>query len=154
VNAVLKPLDFDFRPMTLADIDAVIRIERAAYPYPWTLGNFRDSLESGYSCWLAEINGRPTGYWIMMLAVGEGHILNCCVAPDWQGRGFGRLLVEHLIETARGHGTECLFLEVRPSNTAAVFLYQRLGFETIALRRGYYPADQGAEDALVMRMLF
>ncbi|OYY93731.1 MAG: ribosomal-protein-alanine N-acetyltransferase [Hydrogenophilales bacterium 28-61-23] len=154
MNAVLKPLSFEFRPMLGSDVEDVIRIERAAYPYPWTQGNFRDSLDSGYSCWLAEIDGKPAGYWIMMLAVGEGHILNCCVAPDWQGRGFGRLLVEHLIETARGHGTECLYLEVRPSNTVAVFLYQRLGFETIALRRGYYPADQGSEDALVMRLLF
>jgi ribosomal-protein-alanine N-acetyltransferase len=140
--------------MQTDDVEHVIRIERAAYHYPWTLGNFKDSLDSGYACWLAEIDGKPAGYWIMMLAVGEGHILNCCVAPDWQGRGFGRQLVEHLIDTARSHRTECLFLEVRPSNTAAVFLYQRLGFETIALRRGYYPADQGAEDALVMRMQF
>jgi len=154
MNAILKPLTFDFRPMHISDVEKVIRIERAAYPYPWTVGNFNDSLDSGYSCWLAEIDHQPAGYWIMMLAAGEGHILNCCVAPDWQGRGFGRLLVEHLIDTARSHGTECLFLEVRPSNTAAVFLYQRLGFETIALRRNYYPADQGSEDALVMRMLF
>jgi [ribosomal protein S18]-alanine N-acetyltransferase len=152
MNAVLKPLDFSFRPMSDADLDAVIGIERTAYPYPWSLGNFRDSLASGYACWLAEIDGKAAGYWIMMLAADEGHILNCCVAPDWQGRGFGRLLVEHLIETARSHHTDVLFLEVRPSNTAAVFLYQRLGFETIALRRAYYPADQGAEDALVMRM--
>ncbi len=154
MNAILKPLSFHFRPMLASDVEDVIRIERAAYPYPWTIGNFKDSLDSGYSSWIAEINGIPAGYWIMMLAAGEGHVLNCCVAPDWQGRGFGRQLVEHLIDTARSHRTECLFLEVRPSNTAAVFLYQRLGFETIALRRNYYPADQGAEDALVMRMLF
>ncbi len=152
MNAILKPLDFRFRPMAHEDIEAVVRIERAAYPYPWTLGNFRDCVESGYSCWVAELEGRIAGYWIMMMAVGEGHILNCCVAPDWQGRGFGRQLLRHLIETARDHATECLFLEVRPSNAAAVWLYQRLGFETIALRRGYYPADQGAEDALVMRL--
>nr|HNH90617.1 ribosomal protein S18-alanine N-acetyltransferase [Thiobacillaceae bacterium] len=92
------------------------------------------------------------GYWIMMMAVGEGHILNCCVAPAWQGRGFGRQLVEHLIETARAHKTEFLFLEVRPSNRKALGLYQRLGFETVGLRKGYYPADQGHEDAIVMRL--
>jgi [ribosomal protein S18]-alanine N-acetyltransferase len=152
VNAVLKPLQLLMRPMSEGDLDDVIRIERAAYPYPWTLGNFRDSLESGYSCWLAEIDGGIAGYWLMMQAMDEGHILNCCIAPLWQGRGFGRALVEHLIETARNHRIECLYLEVRPSNTAAVFLYQRLGFETIALRKAYYPADQGTEDALVMRM--
>ncbi len=153
MNALLKPLDMAFRPMRAEDLDALIRIERAAYPYPWTLGNFRDCLESGYSCWVGEIEGQLAGYWVMMMAVGEGHILNCCVAPAWQGRGFGRSLVEHLIDTARQHSTEALYLEVRPSNTPAVNLYQRLGFESIALRRDYYPADQGREDALVMRMI-
>lgn len=152
MSAVLRPLEFDFRPMTREDLEALVRIERAAYPYPWTLGNFRDCLDAGYSSWVAELDGQLAGYWIMMLAVGEGHILNCCVAPTWQGRGFGRHLVEHLIDTARAHGTEFLFLEVRPSNAAALGLYQRLGFKAIGLRRGYYPADQGQEDAIVMRL--
>jgi ribosomal-protein-alanine N-acetyltransferase len=91
-------------------------------------------------------------YWVMMTVLGEGHILNCCIAPDWQGRGFGRQLMEHLLAAARGHVTECLYLEVRPSNTAAISLYERLGFEGIALRRAYYPADNGREDALIMRL--
>ena len=152
MNALLKPLEMAFRPMRAEDLDALIKIERAAYPYPWTLGNFRDCLESGYSCWVGEVEGALSGYWVMMLAAGEGHILNCCVAPAWQRRGFGRTLVEHLIDTARHHATDVLYLEVRPSNTRAVHLYQRIGFEGIALRRDYYPADQGREDALVMRM--
>lgn len=152
MSAVLRPLEFDFRPMTREDLEALVRIERAAYPYPWTLGNFRDCLDAGYSSWVAELDGQLAGYWIMMLAVGEGHILNCCVAPTWQGRGFGRHLVEHLIDTAQAHGTGFLFLEVRPSNAAALGLYQRLGFKAIGLRRGYYPADQGQEDAIVMRL--
>jgi ribosomal-protein-alanine N-acetyltransferase len=139
MNALLKPLEMAFRPMRAEDLDALIKIERAAYPYPWTLLNFRDCLESGY--------------WVMMLAVGEGHILNCCVSPAWQGRGFGRALVEHLIDTARQHNAEAIYLEVRPSNTPAVNLYERLGFDGIALRRDYYPADQGREDALIMRMI-
>jgi ribosomal-protein-alanine N-acetyltransferase len=153
MNALLKPLEMAFRPMRAEDLDALIKIERAAYPYPWTLLNFRDCLESGYSCWVGEINGQLSGYWVMMLAVGEGHILNCCVSPAWQGRGFGRALVEHLIDTARQHNAEAIYLEVRPSNTPAVNLYERLGFDGIALRRDYYPADQGREDALIMRMI-
>ncbi|MBU1664079.1 MAG: ribosomal protein S18-alanine N-acetyltransferase [Gammaproteobacteria bacterium] len=153
MNALLKPLEMVFRPMRSEDLDALIKIERASYPYPWTLINFRDCLDSGYSCWVGEVEGALAGYWILMMAVGEGHILNCCIAPAWQGRGFGRSLVEDLIDTAREHGTETLYLEVRPSNTRAVNLYQRIGFESIALRRNYYPADQGREDALVMRMI-
>ena len=153
MNALLKPLEMEFRPMRLDDLDRLIKIERAAYPYPWTLGNFRDCLDSGYSTWVGEIEGELAGYWVMMLVVDEGHILNCCVAPAWQGRGFGRSLVEHLIDTARNHLTEALYLEVRPSNTPAVNLYQRLGFDSIALRRDYYPADHGREDALVMRLM-
>lgn len=153
MSALLKPLEMAFRPMRSEDLDALIKIERAAYPYPWTLVNFRDCLDSGYSCWAGEVEGALAGYWILMMAVGEGHILNCCIAPDWQHRGFGRMLMEHLIDTAREHGTEALYLEVRPSNTRAVNLYERLGFDGIALRRNYYPADQGREDALVMRMI-
>jgi [ribosomal protein S18]-alanine N-acetyltransferase len=151
MNALLKPLEMAFRPMQAEDLDALIKIERASYPYPWTLLNFRDCLDSGYSCWVAEVDGALAGYWVMMLAAGEGHILNCCVAPAWQRRGFGRSLMEHLIDIARHHASEALYLEVRPSNTAAVNLYERLGFEGIALRRNYYPADAGREDALVMR---
>lgn len=152
MSALLKPLEMAFRPMRLEDIDALIKIERAAYPYPWTLGNFRDCLDSGYSTWVGEIEGELASYWVMMLAVGEGHILNCCIAPAWQSRGFGYSLMQHLIDVARRHVTEILYLEVRPSNTRAVNLYQRLGFDSIGLRRNYYPADQGREDALVMRL--
>ncbi len=152
MNAVLKPLEIDFRPMAGTDLEALIRIERAAYPYPWTLGNFRDCLDAGYSSWVAEVEGQLAGYWVMMMVAGEGHVLNCCLAPAWQGRGFGRLLGEHLIDTARVHRTEFLFLEVRPSNAVALGLYQRLGFVVVGTRRGYYPADQGREDALVMRL--
>lgn len=151
MSAVLKPLYLDFRPMAATDLDDLVRIERAAYPYPWTLGNFHDCLHSGYSCWVGEIEGQLAGYWILMMAAGEGHILNCCVAPAWQRRGFGRLMMEHLIQVARDHRTEFLFLEVRPSNAAALGLYKRLGFEVIGTRKGYYPADQGQEDAIVMK---
>ena len=153
MSAVLKPLLMDLRPMHLSDIEHVVRIERAAYPYPWSQGNFSDCLDSGYSCWVAEIDGQLAGYWVMMLAANEGHVLNCCVAPSWQGRGFGRQIMEHLLVVAGDHKAERLFLEVRPTNLVAIHLYEHLGFEGIALRRNYYPADDGREDALVMRLV-
>ena len=153
MSALLKPLEMAFRPMREEDLDELIRIERAAYPYPWTLGDFRDCLSAGYSCWVGWIEGKLAGYWLMMNVVDESHILNCCIAPQWQRRGFGRQLMAHLFEVARGHNTHQLFLEVRRSNLPAKRLYEGLGFEDIAQRRDYYPTDTGREDALVMRLI-
>lgn len=152
MNALVKPVEVNFRPMLEADVDRIILIERAAYPYPWTRGNFMDCLYSGYSCWVIEVAGELVGYSILMVGAGEGHVLNCCVSPGWQGRGLGRLAMRRLIAGAAEYGVECLFLEVRPSNGKAISLYESLGFETVGLRRHYYPADQGHEDALVMRL--
>ncbi len=151
MSAQLQDAPLSLAPMELADLDAVILVERAAYPYPWTRGNFRDCLDSGYRCWVARQGGALVGYSILMAAAGEGHVLNCCVAPEWQGRGHGRTLMLDLMDAARHHGVECLFLEVRPSNLQALGLYAGLGFETVGLRRNYYPADQGREDAIIMR---
>jgi ribosomal-protein-alanine N-acetyltransferase len=137
--------------MCQGDVDRVILIERAAYPYPWTRGNFVDCLVSGYSCWIAEIGGEIVGYSIFMAGAGEGHVLNCCVSPAWQGRGIGGQLMRRLLDNVKDFGVECLFLEVRQSNNRAINLYDSLGFETIGLRRHYYPADHGREDAVVMR---
>lgn len=151
MNAVLKPSQMQFRPMREEDLAELLRIERAAYPYPWTLGNFRDSLQAGYSCWVGEIDGRMAGYWLMMNVVDEGHILNCCIAPQWQRRGYGRQLMDHLFQVARDHNTRSLFLEVRLSNEPAKRLYTSLGFDLVGQRKAYYPTDNGREDALVMR---
>lgn len=152
MNAVLKPREMAFRPMREEDLDELLRIERAAYPYPWTMGNFRDCLSAGYSCWVGEIDGRLAGYWLMMSVVDEGHILNCCITPHWQRQGYGRQLMAHLFRIAMDHKTRSLFLEVRQSNEGAKRLYAGLGFESIGVRRAYYPTDQGREDALVMRL--
>ncbi len=151
MNALVAPIVHAFRPMASVDVDRIILIERAAYPYPWTRGNFVDCLSSGYSCWVAEIGTEIVAYSILMAGAGEGHVLNCCVAPDWQGRGLGRQMMQRLMSSAPDYGVETLFLEVRPSNAKAIDLYDRLGFEAVGLRRHYYPADQGREDALVMR---
>lgn len=151
MNAVTVPTSPGFRPMSTEDVDRIMLIERAAYPYPWTRGNFIDCLISGYSCWVAEVEGEIVGYSIFMLGAGEGHVLNCCVSPSWQGQGLGRQLMLRLLAGAREFGVEYIFLEVRPSNGRAIELYSSLGFETVGLRRHYYPADQGREDAIVMR---
>jgi [ribosomal protein S18]-alanine N-acetyltransferase len=152
MSAVPKPASgpaTHFSPMAEPDLDAVLRIERAIYEFPWTRGNFRDSLRAGYSCRAARAEGELVGYAVMMLAAGEAHLLNLSVAAGRQGRGHGRALLGHLLAVARDHGARVLFLEVRPSNGAAQRLYAAFGFEQIGVRRGYYPAHGGREDALV-----
>ena len=148
MSAVLRPLT-EIRPMAEADLPAVIAIENAIYPFPWTPGNFRDSLAAGYSCWMYVRDGEPIGYAVLMQAADEAHLLNLSIAADWQTQGYGSLLLQQLCEIARGQGARLFFLEVRPSNAAALRLYERHAFQRIGLRRAYYPAPAGREDALI-----
>lgn len=149
MSAVLKDLP-SMRPMRLGDVRAVAAVEQDIYPHPWTLGNFRDSLQAGYSCWVMECAGALVGYGVLMVGVQEAHLLNLSVARAWQRRGFGRRLLHHFIDLARSCEAQRLFLEVRPSNLAARALYAANGFRQLYVRRGYYPADQGREDAILM----
>lgn len=150
MNAVLKPLEPSFRPMRIEDVDAIMQIEPEIYPHPWTRGNFTDSLQSGYSGWVLEIDGQLAGYAMMMLVLDEAHLLNLSVAKPFQGRGLGRALLAHLAEHARRHGAQTMFLEVRPSNVVALALYESVGFNEFSVRRGYYPTENGREDAILM----
>ena len=151
MSAVLDSQPYEFRPMNEHDLDAVLSIELRSYTFPWTRGNFQDCLDSGYRCEVAEQGGVLLGYSVLSTGAGEGHVLNCCVSPAWQGRGIGSELMRRLMAGAKSFGVSTLFLEVRPSNRRGIELYDRLGFEAIGLRRGYYPAEEGREDALVMR---
>ena len=138
------------RPMHEGDVRVVMDIERRAYQFHWTEGIFRDCLRVGYCCWVMELHGAVTGYGIMSLVVGEAHLLNICVAPEWQQRGYGRLLLEHFMELARERGASQMFLEVRLSNAAALALYRKRGFNEVGMRKNYYPGEKGREDALIL----
>jgi [ribosomal protein S18]-alanine N-acetyltransferase len=138
------------RPMREDDLDAIMAIERRAYPFPWTHGIFRDCLRAGYPSWVLHLDGAIIGYGVLSIAVGEAHVLNICIDPDLQGTGHGRRLLRSLLKLARGHGAERVFLEVRPSNPNAIALYHDEGFNEIGRRPRYYPAKQGREDAIVM----
>jgi ribosomal-protein-alanine N-acetyltransferase len=140
------------RPMREDDLDAVMEIECRAYPFPWTRGIFRDCLRAGYPAWVLDEGGALVGYGLLSIAAGEAHILNVCSAPEAQGRGHGRRLVRTLLQQARGRGAQRVFLEVRPSNTAAIALYHAQGFNEIGRRPRYYPAANGREDAIVMAL--
>lgn len=138
-----------YRRMTAGDLDTVVAIEDAIYPHPWTRGNFADSLQAGYHCWIVERGGAVSGYAVVMIAAGEAHLLNLSVAAPWQRRGAGRELLNFALKLARDYGAARILLEVRPSNGAAIALYSSAGFARIAVRRGYYPDGAGREDALV-----
>lgn len=141
-----------YRRMKSADLDHVLEIEHTVYPFPWTRGNFHDSLVAGYRCWIMECGGIPVGYSVMAVAAGEAHLLNLSIAESWQRRGLGRDLLRFAMRLALEDGAQRMLLEVRPSNIAARALYQAAGFRQIGRRRGYYPAEDGREDALVMEL--
>ncbi|MEO6352526.1 MAG: ribosomal protein S18-alanine N-acetyltransferase [Burkholderiaceae bacterium] len=144
------------------DLDPVLRIENAVYPYPWTRGNFEDALRSGYQAWVArgdvhdmadDLADDLLGYFLLMLVVDEGHLLNISVRADFQGRGFGHALLDRTASMARELGLTSLLLEVRPSNVRAINIYSQYGFVSIGRRKAYYPAAENTrEDAIVMRL--
>jgi ribosomal-protein-alanine N-acetyltransferase len=138
------------RPMQMDDLDAIMQIEPTIYSHPWTRGNFSDSLNSGYSAWVLESEGKIIGYALMMMVMDEVHLLNLSVAKPQQKQGLGRYLLMHMLQIAKNHKAANMFLEVRPSNISAIALYEKLGFCEMATRRGYYPAKQGREDAILM----
>ena len=143
----------DVRPMHELDVPVVVAIERSAYQFPWSEGIFRDCLRVGYVCRVVEVGNDMAGYGIMSIGAGEAHVLNVCVRDEYRGRGLARKLLLYLIDRARGAGMYEAFLEVRPSNIAAAKLYYSLGFEQVGVRRGYYQATNGREDAAVLRRI-
>lgn len=141
---------YKLRPMQKDDLDAVMAIEPHIYSHPWTRGNFSDSLNSGYSAWVLLFNQQIIGYALLMMVLDEAHLLNLSIAKSYQKQGLGRFLLEHMIQIAKNHQAANMFLEVRPSNVSAIALYENMGFSEMAIRRGYYPAAAGREDAVLM----
>jgi len=138
------------RSMTLADVDAVLGIELAVQAFPWTRGNFADALNSGYMCCVSEADGEIRGYAMLMQGVDEAELLNIGVAAAHQRKGLGRMLLNEMLQSARVRNMKRVFLEVRPSNVAAIALYLCAGFGLVGVRHGYYQNANGSEDALVM----
>jgi ribosomal-protein-alanine N-acetyltransferase len=152
-DSTVEPLpQLVVRAMDEADVPAVIAIERSSYQFPWSETIFRDCVRVGYVCRIAELASQAVGYAVMSMGAGEAHVLNLCIRAEFRCRGVGRLLLEHLFDRARTAGMQDVFLEVRPSNTAAIRLYQSVGFQPIGFRRGYYQAVGGREDAAVLKL--
>jgi len=140
------------RRMLESDVPKVVESERLGYAFPWSEGIFRDCIRAGYHCRVMEVDQQFAAYAVLSAGAGEAHVLNVCVRPEYRFRGLGRRMMEHLFDVARASGADDLFLEVRPSNVTAVRLYESLGLQQVGLRRGYYQAEQGREDAIVMRL--
>jgi [ribosomal protein S18]-alanine N-acetyltransferase len=139
--------------MNELDVPTVVGIERSAYQFPWSEGIFRDCLRVGYVCRVVDADGDMGGYGIMSVGAGEAHILNVCMREEYRGRGYARKMLLYLMDRARAAGMYEAFLEVRPSNTVAARLYHSMGFEQVGIRRGYYQATVGREDAAVLRRI-
>jgi [ribosomal protein S18]-alanine N-acetyltransferase len=156
VSSVKQELDLpqvDIRPMHELDVPVIVSIERAAYQFPWSEGIFRDCLRVGYVCRVIDVGGELAGYGIMSVGAGEAHVLNVCIRDEYRCRGLARKVLLYLLDRARIAGMYEAFLEVRPSNIAAARLYHSLGFQQVGVRRGYYQATVGREDAAVLRRI-
>ncbi|MBK9160644.1 MAG: ribosomal protein S18-alanine N-acetyltransferase [Nitrosomonadales bacterium] len=147
------------RPMTGADIDAVLAIEQEVQPYPWTRGNFEDALNSGYLCRVESEEVEPghldagieiRGYAILRMVADEAELLTIGVAAGQQRKGLGRKMLRAMLEAARARDMRCMFLEVRASNAAALALYRSEGFLQIGVRRDYYRNGDHTDDAITM----
>ena len=143
-------LAVEMTPMRAADLDEVLAIEYRLCDFPWSRSNFADSIESGYACWVCRIGAVLVGYYVVMLALDDAHLLTIGVSPAHQRQGLGARLLRHAMDVALAGGATVFLLEVRPSNSAALAMYRHFGFAQIGVRRGYYPAAGGREDALVM----
>jgi len=140
------------RQMVESDVQSVVAVERASYQFPWSEGIFRDCLRVGYVCRVVTAAEDVIGYGVMSVGAGEAHILNLCISDAFRCQGIGRRLLGYLIERGTAAGMSEAFLEVRPSNTAAIRLYLSCGFEQVGMRRGYYQAVGGREDAAVLKL--
>lgn len=149
MSALIREL-IDFSPLGMNDLDEIMPIEEAIYPFPWTRGNFADSLRAGYSGWVYRVDGAVIGYGVCMRVLDEIHLLNLSISAARQGKGYGARLLRFLMDLYGASGSRQMLLEVRPSNAAALKLYRQFGFRRIGVRRNYYPATEGREDAWVM----
>jgi len=140
------------RRLGMADVDRIFEIEQLAYPFPWSRAVFEDCLRVGYACYGLQIGKNLAGYTIFSWAAGEAHLLNLCIHPDWQHRGYGSLLLEYTINQVARLESKSLFLEVRASNPRAATLYSNRGFKVIGHRKSYYKAGEKREDAIVMSL--
>ncbi len=144
--------EFTVRPMLMADIAQIHAIESQIFPFPWSAGNFKDALKSGYDAWVFQSGSQCLGYAVVMWVLDEVHLLNLSVEKTNQSKGYGKAFLSWLMINCRAKGAKTLLLEVRPSNSPAITLYDACGLIEIGRRKNYYPSWQNnREDAIVMQ---
>jgi ribosomal-protein-alanine N-acetyltransferase len=152
MNAVITSR-VQLRSMQMTDLARVMVIEKAAYPFPWTLSIFEDCLQVGYTARVLEADKQLMGYGLMSTGAGEAHILNLCVHPNWQHCGYGKRILKDLLSLAKQQDIQTVFLDVRLSNQNAIKLYDQLCFNQIGMRKNYYPnGKRGQEHALMFAL--
>jgi len=152
MSAVVEQPEYLSRPMVEADLQQVMQIENSVYKFPWSKQIFKDCMRVGYSCQVAIRDDEILGYAIMSSGAGEAHLLNICVTLQYQGQGIGQFILRKMIELAKVKKVHTIFLEVRPSNSIALDMYMKNGFNEIGTRKDYYPAKGGREDALILAL--
>lgn len=151
--AALQAVEAGFVPMQADQLAAVLQIEQRAYAHPWTETHFRDALRSGYQAQRLQGDTAVLGYFVAMKGVDEVHLLNITVAPEYQGQGWARVMLDALAMWARGQQAHWLWLEVRQGNARAISVYEAHGYRRVGVRKAYYPAGPGQrEDAVVMSL--
>jgi ribosomal-protein-alanine N-acetyltransferase len=152
-NPIDQRAEAHFEPLLANRLDEVLRVEQRAYAHPWSQANFVDALHSGYQAQMLMADGHVLGYFVAMKGVDEVHLLNITVAPEFQGQGWSRVMLDALGIWSRGQGVEWLWLEARIHNARAIKVYEAHGFRRVGLRKAYYPAGRGQrEDAIVMSL--
>jgi len=137
--------------MKANDIIDVVRIEQEANQFPWSTKNFEDSLKAKHKAWIfVNDSDEIIAYTIVQKVVDETHLLNICVKPSAQGKGLGHEVLNHVINFANSISSVLIVLEVRSSNQRAQQLYLQAGFNEMSVRKDYYPAEEGREDAILM----
>ena len=144
-------MNLQFRRLELRDLGSIEEIELRSYPTPWSRAMFAGELSKPSAISLGafdEESGRLAGYMIISRYVDAWHVMNIAVAPEFRRRGVATALLGQLFDVTAGDGRRGYTLEVRVSNDAAIRLYERMGFRSRGVRRGYYTDNR--EDALIM----
>lgn len=148
----VSPKSLSFRTIQTQDLPEIMAIERQCYEFPWSEAIFTSCFNAGNLAIFAELDGKAIGYGILSTVLDEASLLNICIVPSEQGKGYAKILLQFLCEQVRALGADTLFLEVRASNQAALHLYENMGFNQIGTRRNYYPAKKGREDAWIFAL--